>query len=941
MKNINTITERNELASVKDFIEINNKIFFSGAECTQSPEVYYINTEVDSVILHVNLWDDHRSPSWPWCGIDPVYIFDRADNFVEHDSFLFYVTNTEDYGRELWKTDGSPENIILVKDILKRGYGDPRNLYVFKNKIWFSADDGTYGRELWHSDGSSDGTLLFMDIEVGEEGSSPSDFFSYNGYLFFKTQVVNGLPKIWQTDGTIDNTIPIEYPDSLNHIDLIDLVFEFNGRLLYKMYSLTDKIVYLNTYDPIGQIWNSIDTFSFQQNGTLYIPSNFIKINGELFFTVSDLEHGKEIWTSDGTNTGTRLLYDIVPGELSSNPFFLNTVNDKLSFYTNINDTILLNISDSASNSFVVLDTLNTGTGGGSYQFKWKDKLWYVSENGNALWQTDGLQKKKAFGNFNFIHFEWIASGDNLYFTTKKDYYKVGIFKWNENIQEEPQLLKGINYIDGHSMPESYVEMQGDIYFAANDATNRNDIWKTKGDESTTKKIANNILVNSKIVKAKDSSLVFKNLMLNQGYSLWSTDGEYGNQKQIKSNCSGSTLAYTDGELAYFWDNGILISDGTSDGTFTLMQGARIIDNWTMFNDWYFSKAEIGGNYHLIRTDRTPSGTQLVVQLSNNYPSSDLIEYKNHLYFFKEDDNDDWGLWKTDGTEDGTSLLKNIPNPNSYQPRNLQMLNDKLIFWADDGIHGFEIWISDGTEIGTNMLFDFSPGLQSTWASSAVQYKDELFFTSYNESTGHELWKTDGTISGTSFFKDLFIGPESSRPLLNEAIIVDSTLFFSAFDNKNGRELWQSNGTPESTFIVQDICPGPCSSNPENLFPHTQNRFFFSAHSPIVGIEPWIYNPDGISSVNESFISDKSNFLTYPNPSNGNEINILLKKENNINEIRLINLNGQIIQKNKIEINSELIQLKVEKQIPAGIYFVQFFNENKVLQGVEKIFIAK
>jgi len=51
-----------------------------------------------------------------------------------------------------------------------------------------------------------------------------------------------------------------------------------------------------------------------------------------VLFTARSPEHGEELWLSDGTEKGTRLLVDLVPGFLSGDPQNLVRVGNSVYF---------------------------------------------------------------------------------------------------------------------------------------------------------------------------------------------------------------------------------------------------------------------------------------------------------------------------------------------------------------------------------------------------------------------------------------------------------------------------------------------------------------------------------------------------------------------------------------------------------------------------------
>jgi hypothetical protein len=62
-------------------------------------------------------------------------------------------------------------------------------------------------------------------------------------------------------------------------------------------------------------------------------------------------------------------------------------------------------------------------------------------------------------------------------------------------------------------------------------------------------------------------------------------------------------------------------------------------------------------------------------------------------------------LWRSDGTTDGTRLVKDIrPGVDGADLSRFHVVGDVLFFVANDGVHGHELWRSDGTTDGTFMV---------------------------------------------------------------------------------------------------------------------------------------------------------------------------------------------------------------------------------------------
>ncbi|MGI8984691.1 MAG: ELWxxDGT repeat protein, partial [Acidimicrobiales bacterium] len=196
---------------------------------------------------------------------------------------------------------------------------------------------------------------------------------------------------------------------------------------------------------------------------------------------------------------------------------------------------------------------------------------------------------------------------------------------------------------------------------------------------------------------------------------------------------------------------------------------------------------------------------------AGNSSPSRFVEVGGTAYFLTFSNTATNGLWKSDGTEAGTVLVKAINTGSSSSAPPLTVIGTDLYFQANDGSTGVELWKSDGTTAGTVLVKDILAGAGSSSPTNFRVVGATLYFAAGNGTTapgvGTELWKSDGTTAGTVLVKDIRPGTTSSSPANLTA--VGSTLYFSAIDGTTapgvGTELWKSDGTTAGTVLVKDI----------------------------------------------------------------------------------------------------------------------------------------
>jgi len=270
-------------------------------------------------------------------------------------------------------------------------------------------------------------------------------------------------------------------------------------------------------------------------------------------------------------------------------------------------------------------------------------------------------------------------------------------------------------------------------------------------------------------------------------------------------------------------------------------------------NALFFTAAKGVNDTELWRSDGTPGGTAMVKDISAGSANPhELTNVNGTLYFIASDDTHGEELWRSDGTEDGTVMVKDInevPDPSSGAfLRELTNVDGTLYFIADDGTHGEALWRSNGTEDGTVMVKDINPGLDSGfhYLRELSDVGGSLLFSADDGTHGEELWRSDGTEDGTVMVKDINQTPDPSAgshpewrsPPVITRRLYRLPLYFRADDGIHGIELWKTDGTPGGTELVEDINPGAPSSGPAGFL-----RFggvtFFSALKLSKGVEPW------------------------------------------------------------------------------------------------------
>ena len=193
-----------------------------------------------------------------------------------------------------------------------------------------------------------------------------------------------------------------------------------------------------------------------------------------------------------------------------------------------------------------------------------------------------------------------------------------------------------------------------------------------------------------------------------------------------------------------------------------------------------------------------------------------VVPAGNFAYVTQEDTDHGWELWRTDGTEAGTTLVKDIrPGRDGSEPGNFVHVGGGTVFFtADDGANGVELWKSDGTAAGTVLVKDINPGAAGSTPGYLTNVNGTVYFSATNGAAGFELWKSDGTAGGTVMVEEIVAGPTGGNP--NALVNNNGVLFFRAATPTSGFELWKSDGTDAGTAMVKELYAGSTAGAVDN-----------------------------------------------------------------------------------------------------------------------------
>lgn len=431
--------------------------------------------------------------------------------FVEFNGKLIFKATGDSLGTELYISDGTEAGTMVLKNIndstsVAGGSSNPGDFYRFNNQLYFQANNGSQGSELWVTDGTPEGTHLVHDVTDGALSSSPTDFIEFDGNLYFTASdtfggfrppitntefyrlndsgdstfrikdlvegVGSGYPDeklilgssmvfkgtigevmtprgtvavsgLWTSDGTTDGTQ--KAPDATDEVN------QLQNLTVYQ-----DKVYFSGSIPAIGR-----EVFSYagdsirlvgdfrKEPGISTNPGSFFVYDDYLFFAGNTDTLGNELYMSDGTEAGTRIIDINLGPACCGNP---GTNNSRPKGFFEVNG-----LDEDKGLIFEATDS--------------------VAKQYMALFIDEGEPEFVSFRDLFEIPFnsgyDMISTGSTLYFGADTDEHGTEVWKLSLIGDAVPERVSDLNPGEANSSPNDLILVGDKVLFYAQDSMGR------------------------------------------------------------------------------------------------------------------------------------------------------------------------------------------------------------------------------------------------------------------------------------------------------------------------------------------------------------------------------------------------------------------------------------------------------------------------------------
>lgn len=676
------------------------------------------------------------------------------------------------------------------------------------------ANSSEYG--FWKSDGTTGGTSRIITATGVKPQPSIRDKeciipFGNKALLIASDYYNNSNYELWITDGTPAGTFLLKDINPNAKSDIKNIKVVSSKGALKAFFNANNGTVGEELWVTDGTPDGTKLVKDIYQGAWYSSPSDFVQLQDKVLFSALEPTHGRELWITDGTEAGTELVKDIYPGP--ANSFVANSkiVVNGSGAYINLND-------GSVPNSTVLIQTGGTYNSTHSIGSSFSNVGNLTLFDGKVYFTTNPTSAGNLFFMSNepmptsvsnsFTYYSWTAenltvSNDKLFLLINNSGGQTNLAVIQSPVDTEIAHLIQVTGANIDPFPVNPEKRKliplpnGNIYFFTGQTSSVYRLWFSDGTQQGTKNILNLWYGDYSYVRTFNNKLFFI-----------TNDVQGKHQSYVSDNGSDAILV-----------KGLNL-DLNIDNVYPLVQSG----------DWfYFSAYNSSTGYELYKSN---GQTNIFIKdidatyKSNDYNFSKTVSNSNGLFFAADDGKNGLELWKTDGKQTGTGLFADLnpypmPEKTTVEEDAFEYYNYSSKFWDLYEFHdqiyimtSTGVWVTDG--VNPPMQLFSSPKLKQLGASYKFETANNLVYF----SVVNELWQTDGSVEGTVNAGIVDNTRLNDIYYIRGLRAINNKLLFIGYSTQYGDEVYQYSGG--SISLVKDVIPG-------------QNIFIFSAETEVVG----------------------------------------------------------------------------------------------------------
>ncbi|MCL4852005.1 MAG: hypothetical protein KJZ78_11580, partial [Bryobacteraceae bacterium] len=734
----------------------------------------------------------------------------------------FFSADDGVHGRELWSVDAMKQCAMVYDGETGENGSNPESLMdVGEGRLFFCARTEQYGIEPYRYVQSEGSVRLIGDLRPGPESSEPVPLGKHPKNCYFHASINPNSRTVFAVPHGSDGLVQLWRP--------LSPVFLFGALLSDESLIIANGKTLLRANGSAGGTSN----FSLESVDPLAPYVHLVSLGSRALLRAHMPETGAELWSTDGTQVNTRLVYDIWPGSPSAEIGPFTVINGEAWFQANdgIHGIELWKTDGTPDGTFMVKDLCPGFAGSDPHYFVEAGGNVYFcandGEHGVELWVSDGtaegtrmvidLHPGSASGEpWSLCEFKGLC-----FFCANSPEHGEEVF-CTDGTSAGTRLLKDIVPGRASSGPDNLTNLDNHLlYFTCNDGIHGEELWSSDGSPAGTALVRDiwpHTLMPARSSRphelvSLDNTVVFAARDTDHGEEIWCSDGSSSNTRMLHDINLGSADSRPSsltrlGPRALFTAESVHLgrelwcSDGTARNT-ALVKDIRSGPASSNPRSFLVREGEVlfladgdGGQAELWRSEGTPDSTMRFVDM-HAVPPDWRIEAPFALlgkaYFYAADTSGSIGLFEIARLNGEPLLVESMstdPTDPGTPPQSLRI---------------------DGGSFGSLVRF-ICPPRETRSPPNRTTINNREYFAAYTMDFGSELWSTDGTIAGTGVFIDSFPGSASSSPTI--LTFRDGQFLFSAEHPRYGRVLWQSDGTKAGTYVIAPLNSSGHSGSP-------------------------------------------------------------------------------------------------------------------------------